>query len=131
MAISAFSLSQSSLSHRELDQAISTAKHDTNAVDVAEQMDDEWRARHCPQATGVKKEISQAVSFFTRSVMAGHFGPDDSRDGRSAVFLKNPHVVARAVEIFLENLLVDGQGNVLNHDDAESRAAEYVQDHCL
>lgn len=110
---------------------MSLAKHDTTAVGVAEQMDDEWRARQCPQAKGVNKEVSQAVCWFTQSVMAGHFGPDDSRDGRSAVFLKNPQVVARAVEIFLESLLVDEQGNVLNHDDAESRGADYIQDHCL
>jgi hypothetical protein len=115
---------------KELEQAITLAKNDVEAVEMAEQFDCDWRKRECPNTKGVNKEISQAVRWFTHSVMAGDFGPDDSRDGRSAVFLKNPHVVARALEIFLENLLIDRQGKVLNHDAAESRAAEYIQDQC-
>lgn len=51
-------------------------------------------------------------------------------DARSAVFLKHQWVIARAVEIFLEQLLFDKDGLVLNHDTAEQRAAEYIAEWC-
>jgi hypothetical protein len=42
-----------------------------------------------------------AIQWFAQSLMAGDFGPDDSRVGRSAFFLKDPGVVAHAMWIFI------------------------------
>jgi hypothetical protein len=52
------------------------------------------------------------------------------RHGRSSAFLKNSHVIPRAVSIFLENLFVDGDGKILNYDEAEERGAEYIRNNC-
>ena len=48
-----------------------------------------------------------AIQWLAQSIMAGDFGPDDSRDNRSAVFLKHPAVVAQAMSIFLDQLEMD------------------------
>jgi hypothetical protein len=73
-----------------------------------------------------------AIQWFAQSLVAGEFGPDDSRDGRSAIFLKYPAVVAQAISIFLYNLEMDDEtGRVLNHDEAEQRARQFVQWECF
>ena len=41
-----------------------------------------------------------AIRSFTQSLIAGDLGPDDSRDGRSLLFLKNPGIVGQAMAIF-------------------------------
>jgi hypothetical protein len=74
--------------------------------------------------------VSRAACWFTHAAISGNFGPDDSSYSRSAVFLKHPSVIARAVEIFLENLLVDKDGIVVNHEIAEQRAAEFIGEQC-
>ncbi len=82
------------------------------------------------EAHRVNQKLIDAVNYFTHQAIRGDFGPDDSRDGRSSAFLKRTHVIPRAVSIFLENLLVDGDGNILNHDEAEERGAEYIRNNC-
>lgn len=81
-------------------------------------------------AKRVGQTLIDAVNFFTHQAISGDFGPDDSRDGRSSAFLKHSHVIPRAVSIFLENLLIDDEGNILNHDEAEERGAEYIRNNC-
>ena len=78
----------------------------------------------------ISKQVCQAANRFTHSVLAGEFGPDDSRDSRSDAFLKQPQVVAQAVEIFLESLRIDDDGNIANQDEAERHAAELIRRHC-
>ena len=75
-------------------------------------------------------QVCRAANWFTHAVLAGEFGPDDSRDGRSAVFLKDTSIVSRAVEIFLSHLRVDAAGQVLNHEEAERAATEHLRDLC-
>ena len=60
-----------------------------------------------------------AIRSFAQSLIAGDFGPDDSRDGRSQFFLKEPSVVGQAMAIFLYRLELDSAGRVLNPDEAE------------
>ena len=63
-------------------------------------------------------------------MISGEFGPDDSRDGWSYAFLTNAHVIPRAVSSFKKNLLVAPDGTVVNHDEEEQRAAEYIDQNC-
>lgn len=110
----------------ELDEAVSTARCNQEAVEQAEILRREWECSD--DARSVSSHVSQAVNFFVHSLIAGDFGPDDSRDGRSDAFLKKPHAVARTTEIFLERLLVDGKGKVINHDEAERHARDFLED---
>ncbi len=75
-------------------------------------------------------QVCRAANWFTHAVLSGEFGPDDSRDGRSAVFLKDTSIVSRAVEIFLSHLRVDAAGQVLNHEEAERAATEHLRELC-
>jgi hypothetical protein len=81
-------------------------------------------------AKRVGQTLIDAVNYFTHQAISGDFGPDGSRDGRSSAFLKHSHVIPRAVSIFLENLLIDDEGSILNHDEAEERGAEYIRNNC-
>jgi hypothetical protein len=115
---------------RELDYHLGIAANNGDAVRKAERLDQELDGGSNPSATRICASVSRAVCWFTQAAISGKFGPDDSRDGRSAVFLKHPWVIARAVEIFLENLLVDKDGIVVNHEIAEQRAAEFIGEQC-
>jgi hypothetical protein len=55
-----------------------------------------------------------AIRSFAQSLIAGGFGPDDSRDGRSEFFLKYPSIVGQAMAVFLYRLELDQVGQVLN-----------------
>jgi hypothetical protein len=68
-----------------------------------------------------------AIRSFAQSLIAGDFGPDDSRDGRSEFFLKYPSIVGQAMAVFLYRLELDQVGQVLNHDEAEDRVYQYIQ----
>jgi hypothetical protein len=68
-----------------------------------------------------------AIRSFAQSLIAGGFGPDDSRDGRSEFFLKNPSIVGQAMAVFLYRLELDQAGRVLNHDEVEDRVYQYIQ----
>ena len=74
----------------------------------------------------ISKEAQQAIRFFAESLISGDFGPDDSRDGRSRLFLKDCHVVGQAMAIFLHHLKLDDGGRVVNHDEAEQRVQQYI-----
>ena len=67
-----------------------------------------------------------AIRSFAQSLIAGDFGPDDSRDGRSEFFLKYPSTVGQAMAVFLYRLELDQAGRVLNHDEAEDRVHQYI-----
>ena len=45
-----------------------------------------------------------AICSLAQSLIAGELGPDDSRDGRSQLFLKNPGVVGQAMAVFIYRL---------------------------
>jgi hypothetical protein len=68
-----------------------------------------------------------AIRSFSQSLIAGDFGPDDSRDGRSQFFLKDPSIVGQAVSVFLYRLELDQDGRVLNHDEAEDRVHQFIR----
>lgn len=87
---------------RELDEAFAIARCNQEAVKQAEVLRSDWERKRNDDARSVSRDVSQAVSFFVNSLIAGDFGPDDSRDGRSDAFLKDPHTVARATELFHE-----------------------------
>ena len=72
-------------------------------------------------------EAQQAIRFFVESLISGDFGPDDSRDGRAALFLNNCHVVGQAMAIFLFHLKLDDTGRALNHDEAERRVIQFIR----
>jgi hypothetical protein len=74
---------------------------------------------------GIDAQI--AIRSFAQSLIAGDFGPDDSRDGRSQFFLKDPSVVGQAMAIFLYRLELDPAGRVLNHDEAENRVHHFIR----
>ena len=118
-------------SARELNYHLSTAANNADAVRKATVLDQELDKVSNPGATRIIGSVSRAVCCFTQAAISGNFGPDDSRHARSAVFLRHPWVIARAVEIFLENLLVDKDGSVLNHEVAEQRAAEFIAERCV
>ncbi|TWU02896.1 hypothetical protein [Stieleria varia] len=112
----------------ELDSILSLACHDADAMRLASALHQKWIESLPSEVESIRYEVSQAVSFFLHSLIAGDFGPDDSRDGRSAVFLRDPYVVARTTEIFIQRLLIDRDGMVTNHDEAEKHAVDYLQD---
>jgi len=114
---------------RELDSALSIARLDESALLEAERRNHQWVKDHAFDAVSVSHSVSQSVSFFLHSLIAGEFGPDDSCYARSDAFLKHPHVVARTTEIFIERLLTDRDGTVINHDEAEQHAVDYLHDH--
>ncbi len=115
---------------RELDYHLSIAANNADAVCEAARLDQAFDRESTPAANRMSASVCRAVCWFTQAAISGNFGPDDGRDGRSAAFLQHPWVIARAVEIFLENLLVDKDGVVLNHEIAEQRAAEFIGEHC-
>ncbi len=92
-------------------------------------MNQQWLKNHAVDAESVSRGVSRAVSLFLHSLIAGEFGLDDSRDGRSAAFLKYPDVVARCTEVFIEWLLTDRNGKVSNHEETEQHAVDYLHDH--
>lgn len=78
----------------------------------------------------LSKEVCQAANWFISSLLAGDFGPHASRDSRSDSFLKHPQVVGQAVQVFLESLQIDGEGSIINHDEAEQHAGDIIRQHC-
>jgi hypothetical protein len=72
-------------------------------------------------------DVQNAVCSFAQSLIAGDFGPDDSRDGRSQFFLKDPSIVGQAMAVFLYRLELDQAGRVLNHDEAEDRVHQFIR----
>jgi hypothetical protein len=68
-----------------------------------------------------------AIRSFAQSLIAGDLGPEDSRDGRSQLFLKNPGVVGQAMAIFLDRLEIDETGRALNYDRAEQRVRQFIR----
>ncbi len=74
---------------------------------------------------GIDAQI--AIRSFVQSLIAGDLGPDDSRDGRSELFLKDPSIVGQAMAVFLHRLEMDDSGQVLNHDEAEVRVQQFVR----
>jgi hypothetical protein len=116
-------------SARELDSALSRARHDESALLEAERREHQWLEDHSIDASTISQSVSQAVNFFLHSLIAGEFGPDDSCYARSDAFLKHAYVVARSTEIFIERLLTDRDGTVINHDEAEQHAVDYLRDH--
>ncbi len=72
-------------------------------------------------------QVRDAIAWFAQSLIAGDLGPDDSRDGRSALLLKDPSVVGQAMAVFLYRLEIDDSGRLLNHDEAEHRVRQFVR----
>ena len=54
-----------------------------------------------------RRNAQIAIRSFAQSLIAGDLGPDDSRDGRSQLFLKDPGVVGQAMAVFLYRLELD------------------------
>ena len=71
-------------------------------------------------------DSQRAIQFFAQTLIAGDLGPDDSRDGRSAFFLKEPSIVGQSMAVFLHHLELAEDGRVLNHDEAEARVRQYI-----
>lgn len=113
---------------RELDRTLSVARHDSSALAESASLTQRWNAERFPDTRSVDRSVSQAVNFFLASLISGDFGPDDSHDGRSSAFLKDPNVVARTTEIFIERLRTNLHGEVINHDEAEAHAIDYLRD---
>lgn len=116
-------------SARELNRTLSVARNDSSALPESERLNQQCNDQQFPGTRSVDRSVSQAVKFFLHSLIAGNFGPDDSRDGRSSAFLKDPNVVARTTEIFIERLRTNHQGEVINHDEAEAHAIDYLRDY--
>ncbi len=114
----------------ELDYMLSIGRSNQEAASIAKRLDHESDCKLHPDCSRINLRVCDAVNYFIHSAISGEFGPDDSRDGRSYAFLKNTHVIPRAVSIFMENLLVAPDGTVVNHDEAEQRAAEYIAQNC-
>ena len=72
-------------------------------------------------------DVQRAVRFFAETLIAGDLGPDESRDGRSQLFLREPGVVGQAMAICLHRLELAEDGRVLNHDEAEKRVRRFIQ----
>jgi hypothetical protein len=72
----------------------------------------------------LNRSVRDAISWFAQFLIAGDLGPDDSRDGRAKLFLSNPSIVGQAMAISLYRLEFDG---VLNHDEAEQRARQFIR----
>jgi hypothetical protein len=75
----------------------------------------------------IGKGAQLAICSLAQSLIAGELGPDDSRDGRSQLFLKDPSVVGQAMAVFLYRLEIDETGSVLNHEDAEQRVRQFIR----
>ena len=75
----------------------------------------------------LNRNVRDAISWFAQSLIAGDLGPDDSRDGRAKLFLSNPSIVGQAMAIFLYRLEFDEFDGVLNHDEAEQRARQFIR----
>ncbi len=118
------------VTYPDLDYMLSVGRNHEEARQLAKQRVQAIDESRFSGAKRVNQTLIDAVNFFTHQAIRGDFGPDDSRDGRSHAFLKHSHVIPRAVTIFIENLLIDGDGNILNHDAAEERAAEYIRNNC-
>ena len=116
-------------SARELDWMLSLARNDLPARAESDRLTEHWNEQHSPETHSPSQGVCQAVNFFLHSLIAGEFGPDDSIYSRSDAFLKQPNVVARATEIFIERLRTNRRGEVLNHDEAEQHATDYLRDH--
>jgi hypothetical protein len=115
----------------ELDYFLSIAHNNTDAVRESARLDQELDQAANAGHARVSASVCQAVNWITHAAISGDFGPHESRDARSAIFLKGPWVIARSVEIFMENLIVDEHGMVLNHEVAEQRAAEFIGERCF
>ena len=74
----------------------------------------------------LSQNIQDAVTWFTHALIAGDLGPDDSRFSRDELFLKHPGNASQAMAVFLHRLEIGEAGEVLNHDEAEERARQYV-----
>ena len=72
------------------------------------------------------RNVCDAISHFTFALIAGDFGPDDSRYSRDRLFLKQPGIASQAMSVFLYRLEIDDSGKVVNHDEAEDRVRQYV-----
>lgn len=118
-------------SANELEITLSLARHDEVARAESDRLIELWNDQHVPKTTSIHWNVCQAVNFFVHSLITGEFGPDDSIYGRSGAFLKNSGVVAKATEIFIERLRTNRDGEVLNHDEAEQHAIDYLRDHIL
>lgn len=75
---------------RELDYFLSIAASKADAVCEAVRLDQVRDAASNPTARRLSPRVCQAVCWFTQAAISGEFGPDDSRDGRSAAFLASP-----------------------------------------
>ena len=73
------------------------------------------------------RNVCDAISHFTFSLIAGDLGPDDSRYSRDRLFLKQPGIASQAMSVFLYRLEIDDSGNVVNHDEAEDRVSQYIR----
>jgi hypothetical protein len=118
------------VTYPDLDYMLAVGRNHEEARQSAQHRAQEFDERRFSGAKRVGQTLIDAVNYFTHQAIRGDFGPDDSRDGRSSAFLKHNHVIPRAVSIFLENLLLSGDGNILNHDEAQERGAEYIRHNC-
>ncbi len=75
----------------------------------------------------LSSQTRDANTWFAQSLIAGDLGPDDSRDGRSSVFLKDSSIVGQAMAIFLYRLEFDETAGVVNHDEAEQRVRRFIR----
>ena len=73
----------------------------------------------------MSKKLRQTIIWFTHGLIAGEFGPDDSRYSRDQLFLKQPHIAAQAMAVFLFNL--DGDCSNESYDIACTRVREYIE----
>ncbi len=118
------------VTYPDLDYMLSVGRNQEQARRLANERIRVFDESRFSESHRINQALIDAVNYFTHQAIRGEFGPDDTRDGRSSAFLKHTHVIPRAVSIFLGNLLVDGDGNILNHDEAEERGAEYIRNNC-
>lgn len=118
------------VTYPDLDYMLSVGRNHNEARQLAKRRVQAIDESRFSGANRVNQALIDAVNYFTHQAISGDFGPDDSHDGRSSAFLKHSHVIPRAITIFLENLLIDDEGNILNHDEAEERGAEYIRNNC-
>lgn len=59
-------------------------------------------------------DVRNAISWFAHSLIAGDFGPGDSRYSRDQLFLKHSGIVGQAMAIFLYRLEVGEDREILN-----------------
>ena len=60
-------------------------------------------------------DVWNSISWFAHSLIAGDFGPGDSRYSRDQLFLKHPGIVGQAMVIFLYRLEIGEDSEILNH----------------